>query len=225
MHVIGWIIAAIVAAVLILIICSELEVSLSIKRIGQNDEWTVKFRWLYGLVRRTFNIPTVRWKDYGGLNIQEQISGRDGNVEKTKAQRIDREFIMREYRRLNQIMRGTFELSRWFKETLKHVRCRELYWHTQLGAGDAADTATLTGLAWSLKGSLVGLLSNYIRLAVQPRLHITPRYNEAGFNVELSCIFSVRTGYAMVAGMLLLMRIMRTKGGMRIWRSTLFKAS
>ena len=224
--VIGWIIAGIVLAIVLGIILSELEVKLHMRRVREDDNLIIRFRWLYGLVRYSIEIPSMRWKGRRGLELkQKHVNDRKDQVLNEMKPRIDGELIMKDYRKLMTLLRSTFELSRWFKETLKHVRCHELNWHTQLGAGDAVETATVTGLAWSLKGSLIGFLSNYIKLSVQPRLHITPYYNESKFAMQLDCIFKIRTGYAIVAGMLLLMRILRIKGGMRVWRNILFKAS
>lgn len=222
--VIGWLIGILLVTVILIVLASKLEVRIHLTRRDADDDWSVKFRWLYGLVRYTIKIPAVRWKDGEGLELKKREVSK-GKVQAKNKPVIDSHFIKKEYRKLLDLLHNTFGLSRWIKETLKHVRCRELVWHTQLGAGGAVETATIIGLVWSLKGSIVALLSNYIKLAVQPRLQIIPHFNESRLDTVFSCIFNIRTGYAIVAGMLLLIRIVRIKGGMKVWRSTLSRAS
>lgn len=221
----GWIILALILAVVIAILVSEVEFKLRIRRYGRDDDWQANIRWLYGLVRYKVKVPKIRWTKEEGVEFQERALDSSKQVLDESKTRVDVHRLKREYRKLMEILRNTFEFSRWLKETLRHVRMMKLNWQTTIGSGDAVETATLTGLAWGLKGSIVGYISNYIKLRVQPRLHITPHYQESNFTTDFTCIFKIRTGYAMIAGLLLLVRIIRIKGGLKTWRSILFKAS
>lgn len=223
---IGWIIAGIIGLLVILILLSDLEVEIAVKRAEEKDRWVLKFRWLYGLVRYEWLAPKMNFRGKEGLILQSKtVNEQAGEKTQENKIKIDEAFVKKEYRKLMALIKNTFGISRWLQETFSHVRCVNLHWHTQIGAGDAMETATLTGLAWTLKGSLIGYLSNHIKLKTQPRLYILPMYNQTKWRTELNCIFKLRTGYAMIAGLLLLVRILRIKGGIKTWQSILSKAS
>lgn len=223
---IGWIIAFFIGLLVVLILLSDLEVKVAVKRADEKDRWVLKFRWLYGLVRYEWLVPKMNFRGREGLILRSKtVNEQVGETTQENKMKIDEAFVKKEYRKLKELIKNTFGISRWLKETLSHVRCVNLHWHTQIGAGDAMETATLTGLAWTLKGSLIGYLSNQIKLRTQPRLYILPLYNQTKWRTELNCIFKIRTGYAMIAGLLLLVRILRIKGGIKTWQSILSKAS
>ena len=74
-------------------------------------------------------------------------------------------------------------------------------WHSVIGVGNAALTGTLTGALWSVKGGVLGVISNYMRLKDMPNLSITPSFQKAYSQTQLSCMIQFRIGYAMVAGL------------------------
>lgn len=222
----GWIVVLVALAALLFTLLSDVEMKLRIDREAERDRWKINFRWLYGLVCYSIHIPALKWKGNQGIEVHEkQENDRSHKVIHETKPMVNRDTIIKNYRKAMQLIQHTFEFSRWFKQTVKHVRCRELYWQTTIGVGEPVETATLTGLAWSLKSSLIGYISKHITLQIQPILAIEPRYHESAFATEVSCIFKFRTGYAMLAGILLIVRIIRIKGGMKTWRNILFKAS
>jgi len=211
----GWIVATIIviAGALAAVLACDLEVKIRVRRERQNDHIELHFRWLYGLVRRSIELSELRLKGREGLAVKEkQLNERTLSVVDEKQIKIDRDMMMKGYEKYMALLRHILGLSRWLKETLGKVRCYELIWDTQIGAGDAVETATLTGLAWSLKGSMVGYVSKHIRFRILPKLDITPLYNEQMFATRLSSILKLRTGYALLAAILLLVRLLRARG-------------
>ncbi len=69
-----------------------------------------------------------------------------------------------------------------------------------IGIGDAAHTATITGVLWSVKGGLIALLSHYFRLKEMPALFITPNFQRPDIQTHLKCMIQFRIGNAMLAG-------------------------
>jgi len=221
----GWIVAIllILAGLLAAILSCDLEVKIRIRREQENDHIEFHIRWLFGLVRRSIEIPDIRFKGRQGLAVKEkQVNERNMNVIDEKKLKIDRDMMMSVYEKMMMLIRHTLSLSKWLKQTISKVRCYELLWHTQIGAGDAVETATLTGLAWSLKGSIVGYVSKHIRLRILPKLNITPLYNEKVFTTRINSILKLRTSYALFAVILLVVRLLRARGGVKAWRRALF---
>ncbi|MNP50215.1 hypothetical protein D3C76_1444640 [compost metagenome] len=101
---------------------------------------------------------------------------------------------------------------------------RELEWSTNVGLDDAVHTATLTGALWGVKATLVGWLTGYIRLTKRPKLFVVPEFGgKPLFSTEIRCIAEIRCGYAIYAGLVLIVRVLKVKGGVKKWWTILFK--
>jgi hypothetical protein len=85
-------------------------------------------------------------------------------------------------------------------------------------------TALATGTVCSVQSSLLGLLSQLMKLRTEPRMQVQPVYQGTIFRSELRCIVEIRLGFALLAGVKLLMRMRKSKGGIRAWQNILFKA-
>ncbi|HAQ08870.1 MAG TPA: hypothetical protein DCR24_15690, partial [Bacillus bacterium] len=53
---------------------------------------------------------------------------------------------------------------------------------------------------WSVKGGLIGVLSHYMKLKDMPVISITPNFQYAITQTSFKCIFQVRVGHAILAG-------------------------
>jgi len=222
----GWIVATIVIIIGLAaaVLASDVEVKIRIRREQKDDHMEFHVRWLYGMVRRSIEIPELSFAGRQGLAVKEKrINERNMNVTEEKQFKVDKDLVMSGYEKFMMLLRHTLSLSKWLKETFSKVRCYELNWHTQIGAGDAVETATLTGMAWSLKGSIIGYMSKHIRLKVQPKLDITPLYNEKLFTTRLNGILKLRTSYALMAVILLVIRLLRARGGLEAWKRVFVK--
>ena len=105
---------------------------------------------------------------------------------------------MHDFKELLQHVISFHRIVRYF---LRKVSVRKLEWHSVIGVGNAALTGTLTGALWSVKGGVLGVISNYMRLKDMPNLSITPSFQKAYSQTQLSCMIQFRIGYAMVAGL------------------------
>jgi hypothetical protein len=73
-----------------------------------------------------------------------------------------------------------------------------------LGAGDAAATGILVGLLWNIK-TLFSLVANLtFKSSLLPDLNIIPCFDGALFSTNFDCILSIRTGHAIIAGVIFL---------------------
>ncbi|MNZ96691.1 hypothetical protein D3C78_1158970 [compost metagenome] len=110
------------------------------------------------------------------------------------------------------------------RNTLNRVTVRQFDWSTDISVSDAAYTATLTGVLWSLKSVLVGLLTYQISFTQQPKLIVVPNFGSPPlFLTELKCIAEIRCGHAIYAGLTLFVRVIKVRGGVRKWWSIIFK--
>ncbi|RXZ77911.1 DUF2953 domain-containing protein [Paenibacillaceae bacterium] len=224
-----WIWAAILTASLFLLIFfavrSEVTCRFEIKRRGEDDYLSFQIRALFGLLSYQFEVPVLFMKN-GRLQIQtekekHQIAGEN---QQSGRQKISFERALEFYQRLKLLRLHTDHFTTWLLHTLRRFRITAWDWNTSIGTGEAAWTAIATGQIWAIQTSLLGGLSHFIHLQSMPRMAVRPVYNHVYFSTDLLCIAKIRFGYAMLAGLHLLVRIRRVKGGLSVWQNILFKA-
>lgn len=91
-------------------------------------------------------------------------------VDTVKEEIFDKERVMHWRANVNQAVKSTRGLKEWLKETVAHVKISKLDWSTDFSLGDAADTATASGAVWGLKWSIVGFISQWVKLQQHPRI-------------------------------------------------------
>ncbi|MGM0874910.1 MAG: DUF2953 domain-containing protein [Bacillota bacterium] len=189
---------------LLLIIFTKLTVTLDLNHVGDNDRFKIKFRAWFGLLRYTIDIPLVKVDDDGPNLIvkQEQKAGSEkaDNKGNEKEEKVTPEDLLNSLNDIKEIAQHIVGLKKIIRRFLKKIRIKKLDWHSQLGIGDAAHTGILTGAAWTIKGSVIGLMSQYMKLETRPVVTITPEFNQFCSRTKLQCIFHFRIGQAMFAG-------------------------
>lgn len=214
------------ALLLWMILASWIRILISFTRLDGNDELTVDAHALFGLVKLRYTIPIMRLR-----SLQEGLELKAERVDKNKNEmRSEREHavtlhkIRQAFANARLLLEHCFQFNEWLHSVISRVRCTSLVWNTSVGLSDAAQTAIATGVLWSLKTSLLSWLLRRIRLETQPRLKVMPAFNQWQFTTELLCKLQIRLGTVLVAGFRLLVRIARTKGGIKIWQRVLFRA-
>lgn len=91
---------------------------------------------------------------------------------------------------------------RWVVNLLQRVPwwVEELSWVTRFGAGDPALTGVLSGLLWTFKGTLFGVLAQRMALTEKPVIRILPDFEGLAFRTTFRCIVRVRLGDIIAAG-------------------------
>ncbi|HZK18417.1 MAG TPA: DUF2953 domain-containing protein, partial [Clostridia bacterium] len=74
-------------------------------------------------------------------------------------------------------------------------------WRTDIGMEDAAETGLLAGLLWMLKGVVVSHLRNRSGDIRTNSVVVVPHYDCAQFATDVNCIFTLRFGHIMLAGL------------------------
>jgi hypothetical protein len=111
---------------------------------------------------------------------------------------------MKTLKNTKEFIQRVFQLNIIVRKFFEKVSVKQFEWHTMIGVGDAAQTGIIAGAIWTLKGSIVGLLSHYLKLKQIPNLSVTPQFQLALIQTRLSCIFQFRIGHAILAGLKLI---------------------
>jgi hypothetical protein len=205
----GWILAiliilAFIVFMFILILITKLPITLSLYHGNDNDHFKVKLRAWFGLLRYTIDVPMVKLDDDGPNIVVEEKNIRGKENEPSSEKESKKKFTPSDFiNSLNdtkEILIHVKEMHKIIKRFLRKVKIDQVLWKTLFGTGDAAATGTMTGAIWALKGSIIGLISGYMRLQTQPSIEVIPSFQKAVIQTHFSCIIQFRIGNAILVG-------------------------
>jgi len=115
---------------------------------------------------------------------------------------------------LGRVVQAVRRPVRYFR---RRLRFKQLAVDVEVGGFDAMQSALLSGVAWSLIGTLLAQLSRLVRLdPALPRVQVVPVFAGPAYRVEVDCIVGYRLGNAIFAGVWLLWRAVRDRE-IRTW--------
>jgi hypothetical protein len=202
-----YIVLSAIILLFLLIIFSKLTIHLNFFHHNDNDELSVVFRLWFGLIKYKINVPLIKIDDNSpSIVLKGNTSMGDSSESESsnKAHQVDKDVIETQLSNAKELIQNVFNMQVIVSKFLKRVMIKRLEWHTLVGVGDAAHTGIITGAIWSLKGGVVGLLSNFLRLKEMPVLSVTPHFQMAIIQTRITCIFQFRIGYAILAGLKLI---------------------
>lgn len=189
---------------------SPIVVTTEMKKINLDDDFDVRVRALFGLIRLHWTMPILEWTNRG-LKVKSESSTSKGHTEE-KEQLNAAEVISMTNRikRFVQQVEGTAALA---KAALSKVRVSQWEWSTEVGTGDAMWTAMSTGMLWSVKTTAVGVASQLLHLTQPPAIAVKPAYNRTCFVSHWRLVASIRLGQAGLAGIRLVIGLRKLKAG------------
>ncbi|UKS30649.1 DUF2953 domain-containing protein [Paenibacillus sp. HWE-109] len=209
----------VVTVAIIAVLVSFIRGEFYFSRVKDNDTLSVEMRALFGLVRYRYVIPIIQFKGFTqGIMIKsEVVNDKKLELKDAKKDHITKDKVIAFYKEAKVVLLHTLNLYEWVKMTLAKVECTELKWITRVGVGDAPETAITTGAIWGIKSSLLGLGIRYVKLVAKPRIDVIPQYNQKQFSTEFRFAGRIRVWSAVLAGIRLLVRAAKVKGGLRVW--------
>ena len=217
------IVIGIILLLLLIITITKLKVTIDLKHAQDNDQFKIKFKAWFGLIRYTIDVPLVEVdKESPGIVVeQEKVVGSETNKAKEKTKKYSPKEILNGIKDTKELIEHVVGLHKIVRKFLSRVSITKFEWHTNLGMGDAAYTGLLVGLGWSLKGCTIGVISNYMRMKIHPVMSITPFFQQSTSQTQLVCMIQFRIGYAMLAGLRL---VKFWKGGRLHFKNRPFSA-
>ncbi|MCA1032349.1 DUF2953 domain-containing protein [Bacillus timonensis] len=196
------IIILILFLICLLIIFTKLHVKIFIRHAQDNDHIKVKFKAWFGLIKYTIDVPLVKVDDDSpSIVIQEQTStGRKSEAGSQKTKQFTALEIIRSLEDTKTVLQHVVGLHAIIRKFLLRVTITKFEWHSILGIGDAASTGILTGLGWSIKGGILGIVGSHMILKTNPDITITPSFQQPFSQTNFVCMIHFRIGNAMLAG-------------------------
>lgn len=105
---------------------------------------------------------------------------------------------------------GVYQVLPWalrlWKELLLKTKCSYFSWVVEVGTGDPALTALITGLLWNIAALFYRNLRTQTHLKLnRPEIKILPYFSGLCWHTELHCIFIFSPGHIITAGIRTLM--------------------
>lgn len=196
---------------LILSFLIRAEVDFRYRRQEEKDHLEIRLRALSGLWRFEFQIPTVQleWEKGPALDLEQVARSGTGQTHGKTEMRlryVHMEFFWRLWPHLRNIF---LRLNRIKARLYRRIHCTALESEFAIGFKDPAQTALATGAIWAALGMSVARLYRQITMEVpKPLINVVPRFQTPGFSCHVHCIFRLRIGHIILAGIDLL-RVLR----------------
>lgn len=220
--ILGVIVLLLIVLLLILVMASSITVRMNLVLRSRVYHAMVHIRLLYGLIDRRYEFPLhlpktgFEKEEENGLGSKEDFEIENGTGENAK----DR--LKLGFKDLKLLVRATDGFKDWLLNTISKVKLSGILWSSDVALDNAAETAVAAGALWGVKHTVLGWISYHLKMKSVPELYVNPDFNgPPQFSTTFHCTANVSVAKMMMAGLGLFIRVLRVKGGIRIWRNTL----
>ncbi|GGA22783.1 DUF2953 domain-containing protein [Paenibacillus physcomitrellae] len=217
-----------VVLLLLFVLLSRITITIHARKQNKDERITAEMKALFGLVNLHYEVPRIIFDNFKqGFKVDTATDSKlpIRSDHKETAQHIGKEVLQHWDEIYIQILHATDGLKQWTNAMLKHLEVDRLEWTTDFALKEADHTAVVSGLLWSLKNCIVGGLSFRVNMKKPPELEVSPGFGTTPhFTTQMDCIAKIGLGYAMYAGLTLITRVLKVKGGTKQWLNILFKA-
>ncbi len=184
---------------------SELNIGVLILKNGSQEELVFSIKALSGLIKYRLELPFIEILKKGlvvdDLPINSDIEvGKKEVIKDHKEKDISLEEMKNAYKKIKLIF---IRYKKIFIYINRRIVFDKIAWATEVGTGDAANTAIVTGSFWLFKSNLFSLLKKQVNLK-DLTVNVVPYYEGEKFNTSFHCIFTLKTGYIIIAGLKIL---------------------
>jgi hypothetical protein len=191
---------------LLIILFTKLTIFINYYHHNDNDDLKIEFK-VWGIVKYKLNVPLIKIDDNSPSLVikgNTQMGEAPENQSETKAKQIVPDDVINNLKNVKEIIQHVVSMHVIVRKFMRKVSVKQFEWHSLVGVGDAAHTGMISGALWTLKGSILGIVSHYIKLKEMPNLSVTPHFQFTIIQTRLSCIFQFRIGHAILAGLKLI---------------------
>lgn len=194
----GWFWLLFLIAVLFIMLLFPVTIHLRYSHGEENEHLSLRFSFLCF----SYSLELPRDRLPKGAGVRTVAKGRGNRREGKDAAGL----VLSPARIFHYIQIGKSFLDhvhhyeQFLRSILKWFHIAEFSWHTEIGTGEADSTGVICGLLWTIKGSLLAVLSCFFSLHDSPWVTVSPRFQEAVLSTRVSCIIRFSVGQAMTAG-------------------------
>jgi len=190
----------VILIILTLLYLMPIVVRIDARKDNENDKITIGLRTFYGLLKLNTDIPFLEiiFKD-----------GRPGLKYKIEVANKKRSKLLARFTKIMNMREGegVYKAYKRNKSTifpvLKYITGKTKVSNFNLklsfGAGDAAATGILYGVAWIVLGNIMTLTRCYLNV-YEPKIAVIPIFSQVQLSIDFSCIISLKLGHIINAG-------------------------
>ncbi|MHB1406346.1 MAG: DUF2953 domain-containing protein [Desulfitobacteriaceae bacterium] len=211
--------AFLIAALLWLAVVMALRavVDFRYRRIKEHDHIELELSILHGIWKFHVEIPTVQleWEQGPQLELKQTVSSaiagkREGKSE-LRMRYVYKRFFYRFWPRFPYFLTKLQQAKASFYQG---IHCTELEWRFAIGYKDPSQTGLAAGVFWALIGYSLARFYRQIKVEVKrPLLEVVPDFQKQGFSCDIHCIFKLRIGHIIFAGLNLARTLVRELRG------------
>lgn len=219
-----WVLPVCVLLIVLLIILfiTKVKVNIDYSHYHDDDSLKIEFRVLFGLIKYRMNVPLIKVDDDSpALVVENNVETGKGEKKNEETMKITEDDMLKRYHDFLALLEHVVSFHRIIRKFLKKVKITEFVWSTNIGTGDAALTGMLSGAVWTVKGSIIGLISHYFNLKNTPQISVYPHFQMKTAQTVIKCMLQFRIGHAMLAGIKI---VKFWKGGLPKSKSKPFSA-
>ncbi|MBD7935556.1 MULTISPECIES: DUF2953 domain-containing protein [Cytobacillus] len=178
---------------------SKLSITVHFYYYDKQSHLSIKLKF-WKWLKYTIDIPLMEVDPQNAeIKLKEEKTASGGET-KEDSKNITAEDLLNSFKDMDELLKHVVSFYHIIRHFMSKVIVRQLRWHTVIGVGNAALTGVLTGGFWSVKGSIIGVLSHYMKLKTRPDIAISPQFQFAVAQTSFICMIQFRIGHAMLAG-------------------------
>ncbi|WAH39070.1 DUF2953 domain-containing protein [Alicyclobacillus dauci] len=192
-----------VCAVLIcitILLFLPVEIRVHYEHVKEDDNGFLELRYLHGLIRLRRELTKVQagmTNEGPTIHVHGEKSAHNHSKEVISASGI-----LNHWKSIRERFRTSLPILR---RTARHLRIHELEFEAAVGMHDAVATGMTVGAMYAVTTGLFGAVSHACRLQTSPKVHIQPVFNQPLLSVKTHSIMRIPLGYAISAGIRLLL--------------------
>gem|GEM_PF-2247854 len=214
-----------VTIIIIIINLSPVCIKIKYLRENKDDLLTLQLRSVWGLINLKYEVPVLE-KKKGGYRVHSKIKFkksllREKNTEKNTDFSITYflEQISQTLNKIKTIRKNSKTISFIIGFLRKRIRCKNFYCSTSFGLKDAAETGVMSGIIWSVKGTITGLVQRFFifKKGYQPEISVSTDFNKPHFRIDFKGDFCLRV-YQLYLTLIIAIYIKLQRGVAKRWK-------
>ncbi|MCM3237262.1 DUF2953 domain-containing protein [Heyndrickxia oleronia] len=163
----------------------------------QDDDHLIIQLIIWKVIRYKIKVPKIKVEqDEPTITFKKET-----NTGTNEHSEITPEEISDKLADFKELLEHVLGLKTIISKFLKKIKVEQLEWYTTIGLKDAALTGKITGVIWAVKGLLIAFLSMHMNLIQLPTYSVTPSFQIPLSETTLKCMFKLRIGNAILAGL------------------------
>ncbi|WP_245640171.1 DUF2953 domain-containing protein [Paenibacillus dakarensis] len=219
-----WLLALVIFVfLLIIVMASTITMRMHLVLRGTEYKLNVEGKMLFGLVNVKYEFP-FNVIDTGIRLVRMLLTSEksEESYEDSEENPVNKRAL--QFSDMKLLFRATNGLKEWMINTMSIMEMSKSRWETSIALDNAAETAAAAGMVWGVKHTIFGMLSFYLRLTDIPQLQVRPDFTgPPQLSSDMSFEIQMNFGRALYAGLILMVRILRSKGGLKTWRKVMFR--